>query len=152
MKKNNSASRVSIQDLFYDILIKIFLKLNVVELSVASMVCKSWNEICCNHLLWAKLDLSRLSSNAFNIPLLPGAWMDDLVSKSKLITCLKYALRLSNYNTSCLVFNFFIYLQDAELIFIAERYFFFFSYNCTQFVCYVGQYISPFPVSLCSSP
>jgi len=113
IKKNNSASRISIQNLFYDILIKIFLKLNVVELSVASMVCKSWNEICHNHLLWAKLDLSRLSSNAFNIPLLPGAWRDDLVSKSKLITCLKYALRLRNNNTSCLVFNFFIYLIDA---------------------------------------
>jgi len=44
--------------------------------------------------------------------------------KSKLITCLKYALRLSYNNTSCLVFNFFIYLTDTELIFIAKRYHF----------------------------
>ena len=96
MKNSNSASRISIQDMFLGILNRIFLKLNVVELSVASMVPKSWNEICRNPMLWAKLDLSRLSSNAFNIPLLPGSWRDDLVSKNKLITCLKYALHLSN--------------------------------------------------------
>jgi len=103
MKNSNSASRISIQDLFLDILIRIFLKLNVVELSVASMVCKSWNEICRNTLLWEKLNLSRLSSNVFNIPLLPVAWRGDLVlKKKKLFTCLKY----------------------AELIFIAERYHF----------------------------
>ena len=96
MKNSNSASRISIQDLFLDILIRIFLKLNVVELSIASMICKSWNEYCRNPMLWAKLDLSRLCSNAFNIPLLPGAWRGDLVSKNKLITCLKYALHLSN--------------------------------------------------------
>jgi len=130
MKNSNSTSTISIQDLFLDILIRVFLKLNVVELSVASMVCKSWNEICRNPLLWAKLDLSRLSSNAFNIPLLPGVWRDDLVSKNKLITCLKYALHLSNCNTSCLVFNFFIYLTDAELTFIVERYHFLLT-NCT---------------------
>ena len=79
MKNINSASRIfliNIQDLFLDFLIRIFLKLNVVELLVTSMVYKSWNEICHNPLLWVKLDLSRLSSNAFNIPLLPGVWRD----------------------------------------------------------------------------
>ncbi|KEH41490.1 hypothetical protein MTR_1g051505 [Medicago truncatula] len=65
MKTSNSASRISIQDMLLDILIRIFLKLNVVELLVSSMVFKSWNEIC--------------------------------------------------------GFNFFIYLTDAKLIFIAER-------------------------------
>ncbi|RHN79000.1 putative F-box domain-containing protein [Medicago truncatula] len=62
MKKNNIASRISIQDLFFDILIRISLKLNVVELLVASMVCKSWNEICRNHFLWTKLDLAPMLS------------------------------------------------------------------------------------------
>jgi len=61
MKKSNSASRISIEYLFYDILIRAFLKLNVVELSVVSMVCKSWNAICRNALLWAYLILSRRS-------------------------------------------------------------------------------------------
>jgi len=62
MKKNNTVSRIAIQDLFLDILIRIFLKLNIVELSVASMVCKSWNEICRNHLLWAKHNLAPMLS------------------------------------------------------------------------------------------
>ncbi|WJX10189.1 hypothetical protein P8452_00942 [Trifolium repens] len=34
---------------------------------------------------------------------------------------LKYALSLSNFNTTCLVFNYFVYLTDAQLITIAER-------------------------------
>jgi F-box/leucine-rich repeat protein 3 len=98
------------------------MKLNLVELSIASMVCKSWNEVCRTPSLWAKLDLTQLSSNAFNIPFVFGAWKHDMNSINKLTTMLKYALSLSNYNTTCLVFNYFVYLTDAQLITIAERY------------------------------
>ncbi|XP_004498432.1 F-box/LRR-repeat protein At3g48880-like [Cicer arietinum] len=122
MKKRNSCSAngLSIQHLYYDILVRIFMNLNVVELSIVSMVSKSWNHISRDPLLWAKLDLSRISPNAFNIPSVPEAW-SDTNSSNKLTTLLKYALSLSNYNTTCIVFNYFIYLTDAHLVFVAER-------------------------------
>ncbi|KAK2399439.1 F-box/LRR-repeat protein [Trifolium repens] len=119
VKKHGSG--ISIEDFHYEILITIFMKLNLVELSIASMVCKSWNEVCRTPSLWAKLDLTQLSSNAFNIPFVFGAWKHDMNSINKLTTMLKYALSLSNYNTTCLVFNYFVYLTDSQLITIAER-------------------------------
>ncbi|XP_058726948.1 F-box/LRR-repeat protein At3g48880-like [Vicia villosa] len=98
------------------------MKLNVVELSIASMVCKSRNQTCRDPLLWAKIDLSRLNPNIFsNIPLLPGTWREDTNSRYKLMKFLNYALSLSNYNTNCLKLNFFAYLSDAQLTYVAER-------------------------------
>ncbi|RDX68417.1 F-box/LRR-repeat protein, partial [Mucuna pruriens] len=38
----------------------------------------------------------------------------------KLTQLLKYGLGLSNGNTSCIVFNFYLYLRDVELITVAE--------------------------------
>ncbi|XP_004498433.1 F-box/LRR-repeat protein At3g48880-like [Cicer arietinum] len=119
-RNSGSASGLSIEHLYYDILLRIFMNLNVVELSIVSMVSKSWNHISRDPLLWAKLDLSRVSSNAFNIPSVPEAW-SDTNSSNKLTTLLKYALSLSNYNTTCIVFNYFIYLTDLHLVFVAER-------------------------------
>ncbi|XP_058726947.1 F-box/LRR-repeat protein At3g48880-like [Vicia villosa] len=122
MKRRSSANGISIQVLCYDILIQIFMKLNVDELSIASMVCKSWNQICRDPLLWAKIDLSRLNPNIFsNIPILQGTWREDTNSRYKLMKFLNYALSLSNYNTNCLKLNFFAYLSDAQLTYVAER-------------------------------
>jgi hypothetical protein len=141
MMNSNSASRIFIQNLFLDILTRIFLKLNVVELSVASMACKSWNEICRNPLLWANLDRSGLSSNVFNIPLLPGGWRGDLVVCST-FEQLQYKL----FSVQ------FLHMLDWCRINLHCWKVSFFTYNCTQFVCYVGKYISPFHISFCSSP
>jgi F-box/leucine-rich repeat protein 3 len=118
VKKHGSG--ISIEDFHYEILISIFMKLNVVELCIASMVCRSWNEVCCSPSLWGKLDLTQLRSNAFNIPCNFGAWKHDMNSINKLTKMLKYALSLSNYNTTCLVFNYFVYLTDSQLITIAD--------------------------------
>ncbi|WVZ06961.1 hypothetical protein V8G54_020307 [Vigna mungo] len=98
--------------LIYDILVKIFLCLNVVDVAVASLVCKSWNNACRDPSLWNKIDLSRLSSYCFNIPFNKvGAYR---YSSLKMTQFLKHLLDLSNGNTTCIIFNFYVYLTNEQ--------------------------------------
>jgi len=120
MKTNNSANTYSNGGLFYEILVRIFTTLSVVDLAVASMVCKSWNLASRAPQLWSKLDISTLNSRGLNVPLRPYAWRDDH-SSQKMTRLLKYASSLSGGNISCLIFNCYVYLRDVHLISIAER-------------------------------
>ncbi|KAJ1402487.1 Leucine-rich repeat domain superfamily [Sesbania bispinosa] len=94
--------------------------LNVVDLASISQVCKSWNKAGRDPELWRKLDLTGLSSSSFNIPMVPNAWK-DMKSSKKIIQFMKYALSLSNGNTSFLIFNYYVHLTDVQLILAAER-------------------------------
>ncbi|KAJ1402468.1 Leucine-rich repeat domain superfamily [Sesbania bispinosa] len=94
--------------------------LNVVDLASISQVCKSWNKASRDPTLWHKLDLIGLSSSSFKIPMVPQAWK-DMQSSIKITQFMKYVLSLSNGNTSCLIFNYYVYLTDVHLILAAER-------------------------------
>ncbi|XP_014490245.1 F-box/LRR-repeat protein At3g48880-like [Vigna radiata var. radiata] len=105
--------------LIYDILVKIFLCLNVVDVAVASLVCKSWNNACRDPSLWNKIDLSRISSYCFNAPFNKvGAYR---YSSLEMTQFLKHVLDLSNGNTTCIIFNFYVYLTNEQFIMVAER-------------------------------
>jgi len=53
----------------YDILVKIFMSLNVMDLiSVVSQVCSSWRSACCDPILWKKLDLCIQISDSCMLP------------------------------------------------------------------------------------
>ncbi|BAT83816.1 hypothetical protein VIGAN_04104200 [Vigna angularis var. angularis] len=106
-------------DLIYDILVKIFLSLNVVDVAVASLVCKSWNNACRDPSLWNKIDLSRLRSYCFNIPFNKvGAYRHSSLQMNQF---LKHLLDLSNGNTTYIIFNFYVYLTNEQFIMVAQR-------------------------------
>jgi len=120
MKKNNQENNYSNDHLVYEILVRIFTTLSVVDLAVASMVCKSWNLASRAPQLWAKLDLSTLNLKGLNSPLTPFAWKDEH-SSHKMTQFLKYSSSLSGGNISYIIFNYYVYLKDVHLISIAER-------------------------------
>ncbi|TKY65562.1 F-box/LRR-repeat protein [Spatholobus suberectus] len=120
MENSNSVARKDCNDfLCKEILVTIFMSLNVADLAVASRVCKFWNRACRDPSLWHKLDLSRLSSSCFTMPNRLKAW-DDKHSSTKMTHFMKYVLSLSNGNTTCLVFNYYVYLRDMQFITAAE--------------------------------
>uniref|UniRef100_K7K2Y5 F-box domain-containing protein n=2 Tax=Glycine max TaxID=3847 RepID=K7K2Y5_SOYBN len=96
------------------------MNLNVVDLAVASLVCKMWNKACHDPSLWRKIDLSELNNSyLFNIQNnKPGAYKH---SRGKITQFLKYVLSLSNGNTNCLIFNYNVDLTDEQFIIAAER-------------------------------
>ncbi|WVZ05693.1 hypothetical protein V8G54_019039 [Vigna mungo] len=115
-------------DLIYDILVKIFLSLNVVDVGVASLVCKSWNNACRDPSLWNKIDLSILHSYC-NRPFnkigvyrrYSNLKRSPFLSYSKMTLFLKHLLDLSNGNTTCIIFYFHVYLTYNQFMTVAER-------------------------------
>lgn len=120
MVKINSARNYSNDDLCYEVLVRIFMVLNVVDVARVSLVCKSWYQASRDQTFWHKIDLTALSSNTFNIPMTLYTRMDRTLS-TKVTQFLKYALSLSDGNTRCLIFNYYMYLTDVHLIFAATR-------------------------------
>ena len=120
---NNSSSARGWNNMDYDILVKIFMALNVMDLiSGVSQVCSLWRSACCDPALWKKLDLSNLNSNSsLYIPQEPYAWSDDQSSKN-LMKILKTGLNLSQGNVNCLIFHFYVFIENEHLIYAAERY------------------------------
>ncbi|KAG4949816.1 hypothetical protein JHK84_043245 [Glycine max] len=78
-----------------DILITIFMSLNIADLAVASLVCKMWNIACRDPSLWGKIDLSKLNNSYFfNIPNnQPGAYKR---TSGKITQFLKYVPSLKD--------------------------------------------------------
>ncbi|CAJ1815911.1 unnamed protein product [Sphenostylis stenocarpa] len=105
-------------DLMNEILVKIFLCLNVVDVAVASLVCKAWNKACHDPSLWGKIDLSTLGSYCFKKLNRIGAYRHTSL---KMTQFLKHILSLSDGNTTCFIFNFYVYLTNEQFFIVAER-------------------------------
>lgn len=108
------------EDMGYDILLKIFMTLDIMDLmSNISRVCNYWRLVCRDPILWGTLDFSLLKSNYITIP-----WQlysrDDEPSK-RLMEILKIAFDLSRGHVTCLIFHFDMYIKDEHLIYTAER-------------------------------
>ncbi|KAB2632680.1 F-box/LRR-repeat protein [Pyrus ussuriensis x Pyrus communis] len=117
---NNECKVRNWADMDYNILVRIFMTLNFLDVILVSFVCKSWNAACCNPILWEKLDLTLLKFNTCNTPRRLTTWSDNK-SSERLLKVLKSALRLSCGNLSSLVFHFSLFINDDHLICAAER-------------------------------
>lgn len=120
--KNLSVHRWNNMD--YDILVKIFMSLNAMDLiSVVSQVCSSWRSACCDPILWKKLDLGiQISESCIYAPLQSDAWSYSVSNNNRLMNILKTTSNLSQGNVTCLIFNFFEYVEDEHLVYAAKRY------------------------------
>ena len=116
--RNKSSSVHRWNNMDYDILDKIFMNLNVMDLiSVVSQVCSSWRSACCDPILWKKLDLSiQISDSCIYAPLQSDAWSYSVSNNNRLMNILKTTSNLSQGNVTCLIFNFFEYVEDEHLV------------------------------------
>ncbi|KAL4575798.1 hypothetical protein LXL04_011884 [Taraxacum kok-saghyz] len=109
------------EDLDIDILVKIFQRFDVFELtSGIGHICRTWRLAACDPLLWKTLDLSMLRSNFIKIPLEPYVYVDGRSDK-QLTKLLKIALSLSHGSITTLIFHFNLYVSDDQLTYTAER-------------------------------
>ena len=120
--RNQDSSDRSWNNMDYNILVKIFVTLNFMDIiSNVSLVCSSWRSACCDPALWTKLDLSTLSPDSKDGLPKPYTLSND--ESGKILTkILKSALNLSRGNVTCLVFNYFISINDEHLVCASERY------------------------------
>lgn len=110
------------EDMDIDILVRIFEKLNIIELtSGVGHVCRTWRMAACDPLLWKTLDMSLLKSNFIKIPLEPYVYV-DMRSDKRFMQVLKVALSLSRGNVTTLIFHYNLYINDDQLTYTAERY------------------------------
>ncbi|XP_031265058.1 F-box/LRR-repeat protein At3g48880-like [Pistacia vera] len=109
------------KDLDTDLLVKIFLCFDVLQLTLGiAHVCNSWHSACCDPLLWKTLDLSMLRSNFIKILLESYVYVDEFSDKA--LTCLlKISLSLSRGQIRTLIFHFNLYAGDEQFTYIAER-------------------------------
>nr|XP_004493022.2 F-box/LRR-repeat protein At3g48880-like [Cicer arietinum] len=120
-RSSNRNRKYSNDYLFYEILVKIFTTLNVMDRSLVGMVCKSWNLASRDPSLWKKLDLTTLCTRCFYVRLIPiNVWIDEYPS-NKMTQFLKYASSLGGGNVSTIILNYYVYLRDEHLISLAER-------------------------------
>ncbi|KAI9110174.1 hypothetical protein K1719_019215 [Acacia pycnantha] len=109
--ENNKESHVrDWKDMDYEVLMRIFMTLNMVDFVAVSWVCSSWGKVCRDHVFWNRrvLDLTK--------------WPPQLTQSSpRMIRFLKYALYLSGGKIGSLIFNFRLPVKDRILINIARR-------------------------------
>ncbi|KAI3704880.1 hypothetical protein L1987_75109 [Smallanthus sonchifolius] len=109
------------EDLDIDVLVKIFQILDLSELtSGLAHICSTWRHAACDPMLWQTLDLSMMSSNFIKIPLEPYVYVNARSDK-QLTKLLKISLNLSRGSIKTLIFNFNLYVCDAQLTYTAER-------------------------------
>ena len=120
--RNQGSSDRSWNNMDYNILVKIFTTLNFMDIiSGVSLVWSSWRSACCDPALWKKLDLSTLSADSNNV--LPKPYtLSNVESGKRLTKILNSALNLSRGNVTCLVFNYFISINDEHMVCASERY------------------------------
>ncbi|KAK4266793.1 hypothetical protein QN277_023667 [Acacia crassicarpa] len=109
--ENNKESHVrDWKDMDYEVLMRIFMTLNMVDFVAASWVCSSWRKVCRDRVFWNRraLDLTK--------------WSPQLTQSSpRMIRFLKYALYLSGGKIGSLIFSFRLPVRDGILINIARR-------------------------------
>ncbi|XP_024155850.1 F-box/LRR-repeat protein At3g48880-like [Rosa chinensis] len=100
-------------DLDKDILVRIFMTLNVVELICGASVSKSWREATSEPYLWEIVDLSKLEAKNFNREL--GQ------SNQRVMDIVNSVFSLSGGTIFCLTFHFYAYITSQHLVCISER-------------------------------
>ncbi|KAI9110147.1 hypothetical protein K1719_019188 [Acacia pycnantha] len=111
-KKNKSSEEMrDWRDMSFDVLMRIFMTLNLVDFAAVSMVCSSWRDVCRDPSFWIAntLDLSK-----WKHPPTPTL-------SSKIVSLLSSLLNLSNGHAHCLIFQFQIYLDNRDFFNIAQR-------------------------------
>ncbi|XP_054783932.1 F-box/LRR-repeat protein At3g48880-like [Prosopis cineraria] len=108
----------------YEVLMRIFMTLNLVDFVAVSWVCSSWRKVCQDHVFWNRevLDLSKLTPQF-------------VLSTSRMIPFLKYVLYLSGGKIGSLILNR-LPLRDRILINVAKR-----SRNLKRLVLPAGRYL-----------
>lgn len=97
-----------------DVLLRIFMTLNVVDLICGACVCTSWREAASEPGLWKMVDLSKLESRNFN--------RQPERSSQRVMDILNSAFSLSGGTISCLIFHFYVYITSQHLVLVSERY------------------------------
>ncbi|KAJ7952346.1 F-box/LRR-repeat protein [Quillaja saponaria] len=125
------------RDMDYDILVRIFMALNITDLITGvAQVCNSWRTASCDPCLWRKLDLSTLKPKTVSIPPRPYPWSDQESSR-RLKQIMKNAFYFSRGNATHFIFHYFVFLQDEHLIYAAQS-----NPNLKQLVLPARNYIS----------
>lgn len=111
-KIKSSVDKREWKDMDYDVLIKIFMSLSVVDFGAVSLVCTSWRNVCQDPAFW--------DGNVFDL----SKWKQPPVSNltSKVVGLLIIFLHLSKGRAHCLIFQFQMYLDNHALYNVAQRY------------------------------
>ncbi|XLS93514.1 hypothetical protein HN51_069522, partial [Arachis hypogaea] len=111
VKSNNNDARNINDVLYYELLVNIFMALNVVELATVSRVCKIWREVRSDPKLWHNL----LTYPGCKL----GSWKDSSERLTKVLR--KILTQIEVRHIRCFVFNYHAYLIDEHLFLVAER-------------------------------
>ncbi|KAL0741233.1 hypothetical protein Bca4012_082746 [Brassica carinata] len=108
-----------------DILVKIFEKLNVIDVTMgASRVCISWFLASHDKSLWKTINLANLQHVDFSHPRLPNSRVEDEKVNEHVYRCnmiLTESTKFSSIVPINLLFNYDTYLTDEDLIFASQR-------------------------------
>lgn len=115
MTPNNNSRFDGWTDLEKDILIRIFMTFNVVELIRGASVCKSWREAALEPCLWKILDLSMVEAENFR-------HQQPEQSSQRVMDIVNSAFSLSKGSVSCLILHFHAYITSQHLVCVSERY------------------------------
>lgn len=115
MTPNNNSRFDGWADLEKDILIRIFMTFNVVELIRGASVCKSWREAALEPCLWKILDLSMVEAENFR-------HQQPEQSSQRVMDIVNSAFILSKGSVSCLILHFHAYITSQHLVCVSERY------------------------------
>lgn len=117
-----SSRPTSWTDLPYDLLVRILLSLNIVDLVTGpARTCRSWRAACNDPVLCEIVDLSSMRTKLVRVAGTPYSTSDE-ESSYRLKLALNAALNLSHGNMTCLIFNFHVYIKGKESISVAQRY------------------------------
>ncbi|XP_013743763.2 putative F-box protein At4g11580 isoform X2 [Brassica napus] len=108
-----------------DILVKIFEKLNVIDVTMgASRVCISWFLASHEKSLWKTINLTNLQRVDFSHPRLPNSRVEDEKVNEHVYRCNTVLFESTKFSSTVpinLFFNYDTYLTDEDLIDAAQR-------------------------------
>ncbi|KAI9109929.1 hypothetical protein K1719_018970 [Acacia pycnantha] len=100
------------RDMSYDVLLRIFMTLNLMDLAAVSTVCRSWRDVCQDPGFW--------SGNIFDLTKWTG-YPRIPTSSSRIVGLLLSLLNLSNGQAHCLIYQFQLYLDNHAFNSVAKR-------------------------------
>ncbi|PON84597.1 F-box domain containing protein [Trema orientale] len=120
--KNKNSTITTWNDMPCDILVKIFVALDILDLVTGvSRVCSAWRAACFEPILWRKIDLSAVKTDLVEIPMRADDSFEDEPSNIVMLI-LKSIVKFSRGNVSSLIFPFHISLWNEDIVWTAERF------------------------------